>query len=636
MTSSARRGRRATVAGGRLRATRFVAALAVLSLLVFSRPSERAPVTARPPLYPIAADAEAERTHASANFTVTWIHDGSSPDAPSLRDKDGNAIPDSVESLLAAFESARGFLLGRLGYSPPPVAGPLRLYVADREEPAETKLAPGGQGSSRPSFIIMSTNTLRPLLQPRHLRTIAVHEYFHAIQNGYDSEHEHWIGEASATWVEDVFDDPGDPNHDVLEDFVPYPRLGLTDSTDEHEYGAFLFLQFLVERYADGSSDLVRELWENIAVPEAGGPGLDALGAVEAVLARRGVAFQEAWREFLLWRWDLDRFEEGEAYLDVLGDDWPKPLQNTEVAEESCRLSSDLGTGLPPLSGDYSVFRPADTPARANATVTLEGPEGATGFLLVQKQGGKERVKLLDIGEDGLASSGVRFGQDRVKRVVLGVGNAARAGTPASLGYSLRIPGRSAVEVEPLGPPAETHLFGGLTLRGRVLCGGQPAALADVALFQDKRSGEQRTFSLATDVGGIWSRTFEPEETSTYHVAVLDPLLSEAQSQPWDVGVLVALDLEAPDPEVTLGEPATVVGRMAPPHPGAVVLIEYRRPELSWRAGPQTTPDQDGNFRAEVVLPATGIWHLRASVVTTGDDDHLGNTTAHDVFVNVT
>src|SRR5687768_12745487 len=88
-------------------------ALGIAVAMVGVRP-EQQPRDARPRAsYPIVADAEAERTHGSANFTVTWIHDSASPDSPALRDADGSGAPDSVETLLGAFESARGFLLNQ-------------------------------------------------------------------------------------------------------------------------------------------------------------------------------------------------------------------------------------------------------------------------------------------------------------------------------------------------------------------------------------------------------------------------------------------------------------------------------------------------------------------------------------------
>ncbi len=609
---------------------RLAAVAGIAVAMIGVRPEQQARDPQPPVTYPIAADAENERTNASANFSVTWIHQRG-PDAPNLRDADTTGVPDSVEGLLSAFETARAFLLGTMGYRPPPTSGLTRIYVASVEDSGFTKLAPAGQGASRASFFVIGTNQLRPPI-PRQLRVLAVHEYFHAIQNGYDSDYDHWIGEATASWMEDVFDDAGDPNHDTLKEFVRSPRTSLTDITGEHEYGAFLFVQFLVERFGNGNPALVRELWEHMASSEA--TSNEAITSIEAILARRGVTLARAWSEFQLWRWDLDRFEEGSSYADVVGKEWPKPLQSTEVAEESCRLSSDQGEGLPPLSGDYSVFRPSDKPARAMATATVEGPPGAVAFALVQKDGGKENVQFLEIGQDGLASARVSFGDDQVKRVVLGVGNPAPTGPSARFGYSLRIDGRTSVEALPLSPPADTNYFGGLTLQGRVLCNGQPAPSADVILVQEKRSGEQRTFPLIAPAG-TWSLTFEPDQTSTYHVEVVDPLLSPATSSSWDVGVRVALSFDVANPDVTLGQPVSVEGKITPAHGGALVALDYRRPELEWRSGPQISSAPDGTYETSLTLPSTGIWQLRATVLSTGDGDHVGTQTIHDVFVNV-
>lgn len=605
-----------------------VVLLASVALRPEHPPGRNAPASGQP-TYPVLAEAEAERTAASQNFSVTWVHDPASPDAPNLRDKDKNGVPDSVAPLLPAFEAARAFLLGELGYKAPPLNGPYRLYVAGRPGRAETKLAPGGDARSKPSFTIIPTADLSgPAATSRQLRVLAVHEYFHAIQNGYDADYDHWIGEASSTWAQDAFDDALDSNHKVLGSFVPSPRRSLTDIDGEREYGAFLFIQFLVERYGGGEPGIVREVWEHMA-------GTDAIGALEEVLQARGVSSTTAWSEFLLWRWDLERFQEGRAYQQQLGNAWPKPLQLTEVRAESCRLSSDAGVGLPPLSGDYSVFRPADRPDRGRATVTVEGPPGASAFVLVEKPSGKEKAQLLEVGADGLASARVRFGDDVVKRVVLGVGNPATSGLPAHFGYSLRVDGRAATAATAIDPPADTNYFGGLGLRGRVTCDGQPAPLANLVLVQDMHSGEQRTFPLNTGLDGSWSINIQPEQSSTYHLELVDPLLTPTVSELWGVAVRVGLTLAQPAADVPLGTPVEVQGTLTPPHPGALVLIEYRRPDLSWRPGPQTDVAPDGTFRTSLTLPSSGVWGLRATVLDTGDQDHIGATTVNDVFVNI-
>jgi hypothetical protein len=611
-----------------------VVVVAVASSL-FARPAPESIRSPRPSTYPIAANAEDERTHLSPNFSVTWAHDPDNPAAPDLRDRDNTGAPDSVEALLTAFESARAFLIGQLGYRPPPQTGPYPIYIADLGRTPYVRAVPG-PGLSRPSFVLFPSHWLRPADGPRALRVLAAHEYFHAIQQGYQTNAALWLQEASSTWVEDVIDDAWNDNHFLVRDFAPYPRRSLTDVGGGYEYGAFLFIQFLVERYGQGRPAIVKEIWTEMASPEMGGSGSTAMAAITAVLARRDVTFPKAWAEFLLWRWDLTRFEEGEAYALEAGRNWPSPMRTTEVRNESCRLTTDLNrTGLPPLSGDYAVFRPADRPDSGRATVTVEGPVGATAFVLTQREGGAERARFLDLGEAGAGNVSIPFGDDQVRRVVVGLGNASTAPQAVQLGYSLRIAGRPAITATPIAPPAETEFFSQLALRGQVLCEGQPVTSANVVLVERSFSGEERTIPLVTGPDGTWVDGLSPQETSTYRFEVVDPLLSPVASPPWTVGVRADVSLEPSSSTVASGAPLAIEGKVSPPHPGVILQIEYRRPELSWRSGPQVSAGEDGSYATSVILPGPGIWQLRATMLSTGDQDHLPGTTIQSVFVDV-
>lgn len=585
--------------------------------------------------YPIAADAENERTQASANFSVTWIHDAASPDAPSLRDRDGGGVPDSIEALLAGFESARALLVNELGYRPPPQSNPYRLYVADLDRTAYVRDVPSA-GISRASFGLIPSTQLRSAVEPREMRILGTHEFFHAIQHGYNANAPLWLMEATSTWAEDVVDDTLNANHVSIRDFAQYPRTSLYESDGAYEYGAFLFIQFLVERYAQGDPAIVKELWTEMAPVEIGGGEKEGIEAIDAVLARRGVTFPRAWAEFLLWRWDLTRFEEGEAYATAAGKEWPRAFRTTEVRSESCALSSDTSAGgLPPLSGDYATFRPADRPDSGRATITVEGPARSTGFVLVLREDRSTTAKFLDLPETGATAVGIRFGDEQVRRVVVGLGNAAPFGDVTKIGYSLRIWGRPAVATELVSPPSQTTFGGQAILRGRVICDGKPMPSADVVLVERTVTGAETTSSQVTGADGTWIDGFHPEQTSTYQVGVVDPLLSPATSSLWTIAVQVRINIAVERDTLFSGDPVQVYGAVSPPHPGAGVLVEYRRPELSWRSGPQTVVAQDGSYRGTFTLPGQGIWQVRASMLSTNDQDHLPATTTQSVFVNV-
>src|SRR5918999_2088276 len=191
----------------------------------------------------------AEHTFRTEHFALTWTDDASDADAPDLRDRDGDGVPDSVVRMANAFEDARAFLLDELGYREPPTRGRYNLYLSSEIDRAFARPAPGGEGRSKPSFITIPTHLMRFATSVGEVRTFAVHEYFHAVQLGYDAGEERWIFEATSSWAEGLFGPARDHNHVYLYDFVPRLELGLRSEDGIHEYGAFLFIQFLTERY---------------------------------------------------------------------------------------------------------------------------------------------------------------------------------------------------------------------------------------------------------------------------------------------------------------------------------------------------------------------------------------------------
>lgn len=590
------------------------------------------------------AAAPPERTHETENFSITWVTDASHPDAPDLTDDDSDGVPDAVESIVTAFEEARAFELDELGYQEPPGSDRYPLYVAQGARTGYTNQLPGGTGRSKSSFIAIPPRFVRTSYPMGRMRTFAAHEYMHAIQIGYDSEEDHWIREASSTWIQDAFVDDLDSAHFLLQSFVPLPRSSLTADDGDHEYGAFIFLQFLTERYGGGSVEgrsLVRELWEQMAVPEAipGAPDRTSLEAIESVLARRGVSLGDAWGEFLLWERRLTKYEEGSAYKKALSNTGRQAVLRTTTSRRgTCRLTTDtsFGQGLPPLSGDYVVLAPAARgPKATGAQLTVEGPPGVTGFYLSKPRRGKASEHRFSFDDRGVATTEVDFGRSRVRRIVVGLGNGARSGDEATIAYSLRLPDINRVRAS--APDSSSSTIFGTAVRasGEVTCGGRPAPFADVLITgTEVVSGETETRRTTTNAVGSWFDGLSPDANSTYVVTVDDPLLSPATSEATSVGVRVSVTGTPAPSTVPEGSPLTFSGTVAPAHPGVPVTIEFRRPEGEWEEAAEMPIDQAGNYSASVTLPDGGVWELRALVADTGDADHLpGGTPGRLVFV---
>ena len=117
------------------------------------------------------------------------------------------------------------------------------------------------------------------------LRVTAAHEFFHALQFGYDFREDPWLLESTATWIEESFADPVDDNRRYLRfGTVRRPGVPLDDFSNDRyaQYGDWAWWEFLTDRYGEG---VVRAVWRRAdTVRDA--PDLFSVAALGAVLDR--------------------------------------------------------------------------------------------------------------------------------------------------------------------------------------------------------------------------------------------------------------------------------------------------------------------------------------------------------------
>ena len=117
------------------------------------------------------------------------------------------------------------------------------------------------------------------------LKVTAAHEFFHAIQYAYDVREDPWMMEATATWMEEQFDDAGNDNRNYL----PYGQISHPgdplDKTGNYAlYGNWLFFQYLSQHYGRG---VVRSIWQHAAAFAGGGHEFSA-EAIRSALRSHG------------------------------------------------------------------------------------------------------------------------------------------------------------------------------------------------------------------------------------------------------------------------------------------------------------------------------------------------------------
>ena len=88
----------------------------------------------------------------------------------------------------------------------------------------------------------------------------SAHEFFHAIQYGYDAFEEGWIKEASAVWMEEVHYDDINDCYQYLSEFFLHPDWGPNFDVGRG-YGAYIYLSYITDNHFD--INFIKSFWEN-------------------------------------------------------------------------------------------------------------------------------------------------------------------------------------------------------------------------------------------------------------------------------------------------------------------------------------------------------------------------------------
>ncbi len=265
--------------------------------------------------------------HFRIHYTTSGV------DAVAAADQDGNAVPDYVENIAAAFDLSFSVQVDELGYRPPPDDGDIDgaeydIYIqalADGFYGLTTieSPVPGPPAHDWTSFIRIDNDYLNGQLTPGlpGAQVTAAHELFHAIQLAYRTAtipNDFFYYELCSSWMEDVvYDDINDYyfNVPLYLDRVdaPFNRFDLQTLAN---YGAAIWNQMLTKRF--NSEAMIRRTWESM---ESGSPVLDA---IDLSLREIGSSLRQEFAELAVWNYftaeranPVAYFEEGAAFPQV-------------------------------------------------------------------------------------------------------------------------------------------------------------------------------------------------------------------------------------------------------------------------------------------------------------------------------
>lgn len=333
-------------------------------------------------------------------FRIHYSMSGSN--AIDLEDSDGNQIPDYIDAVSSAADSAYMIEVEFLGFKAPlsddNIDGPeWDIYVRNLPS-VYGQTTPEKQVSSNPDqyygYMELDNNYQHTYTKGLPaMRVTLVHEFFHMIHMAYNLRSTNYfkiddlfLMEASSTWMEDYVYDNVNDYYAYLNPFFSQNNVPFDYTGNNHEYGLALWWHYIQNKYE--STDLIRETWETVVEQ----PGLQALNTV---LKTRGSSFNEAMTEFYGWnimtgdRSDPSRFyEEGAFYPQIVFD-----------KTDSIDTDAMYEILIQPLSVRYFYYKDSENSEIILAPVNVtNGDQNSTNVCQVLMHKGNDKPGYTSIG----------------------------------------------------------------------------------------------------------------------------------------------------------------------------------------------------------------------------------------------
>ncbi len=231
-----------------------------------------------------------------------------------------DGIPDYVNRCAEILDSVKAFEIDSLGYQAPPSDGDsggdsrYDIYLLKLDEYygwcAPESYSPYPKATS---YIVLRSDYSQfagwysDSLDP--VRVTSAHEFFHAIQFGYDETERvlpsgynpYWF-EISSVWMEDVAYDNINDYLSYLRYFFGRPYLSLETFSSNpsdpyryyHCYASCIWAMYLTEKYG---IDIMKDIWTACAKKDSS----NVIPATDSILSLKGSSYDDAFREFTVW-----------------------------------------------------------------------------------------------------------------------------------------------------------------------------------------------------------------------------------------------------------------------------------------------------------------------------------------------
>ena len=226
-----------------------------------------------------------DEMHDNGMFRFHYTTTGSN--AVSTADTNSNAVPDYIEQMSDVFNYVVAVELTMNSFTEPPSddfysanndnggSGAYDVYVRNAGAGVygyvQPELYANNNGNNEHSSGVNEVNAMTSYMVLRHnysgfgntelenIQVTAAHEYFHAVQFGYDGWEESWVMEATAVQMEEIVYDDINDCYQYMSSWFNNPQQPLNLDNSSRWYGSFIFFEYVNSHLSD---EAIREFWE--------------------------------------------------------------------------------------------------------------------------------------------------------------------------------------------------------------------------------------------------------------------------------------------------------------------------------------------------------------------------------------
>ncbi len=314
-------------------------------------------------------------------------------------DNNANSIPDYIERVSETFNTVADRIINQMGYYRPPGDGWLPadydnggsnhydVYVDSitanyygytqseyfARDDGDNENSSVKENNSVTSYIVIRNDyTGFPNNELESIQVTAAHEFFHAVQFGYDSAEKPWLMEATAVWMEEVIYDDINDCYQYMPSWFGSPHISLDASDGNHWYGSFIYFEYIDEQL--GGTNTIRRIWEKSIILNSKNDDYSHL-AITSGLAPELSDFSDALNKMAIANRIMSSTSQAGIFRYEEADDYPVtgPATFRLIAFTAGNTQTINSSNLQKYASQYTRII-ANTPVQVTLTNT-SGPE---------------------------------------------------------------------------------------------------------------------------------------------------------------------------------------------------------------------------------------------------------------------